>query len=203
MLSLVLDVAGDVIVGFKYNFDVRLPRTYFRPDPRITDFTASLTISRMKFAIGLSGMMSFKLEQKGRRPYEISFTGDGSTTTYTFNKRDLDFVDRSEVKITVNGVRETGFTFTNDTTIVFDSAPANNAEIIMFIDEWFTINPVAEANQYLANDVPLNNETVFTVPVHQRTENFTIRMFNNSPFPVAVNSMMWEGNYTPRFYRRT
>ena len=198
-----LDVAGDVIVGFKYNFDVRLPRTYFRPDPRITDFTASLTISRMKFAIGLSGMMSFKLEQKGRRPYEISFTGDGSTTTYTFNKRDLDFVDRSEVKITVNGVRETGFTFTNDTTIVFDSAPADNAEIIMFIDEWFTINPVAEANQYLANDVPLNNETVFTVPVHQRTENFTIRMFNNSPFPVAVNSMMWEGNYTPRFYRRT
>jgi len=27
-------------------------------------------------------------------------------------------------------------------------------------------------------------------------------MFNNSPFPVAVNAMMWEGNYTPRFYRR-
>jgi hypothetical protein len=54
----------------------------------------------------------------------------------------------------------------------------------------------------LANDVPLDNETVFTIPIHQRTENFRLKMFNNSPFPVAVNAMMWEGNYTPRFYRR-
>ena len=76
-------VASDVIVGFKYNLDVELPRTYFRPDPKVTDFTANLTIARMKFAVGLSGMMSFKLEQTGRLPYELKFTGDGSTTTYT------------------------------------------------------------------------------------------------------------------------
>ncbi len=90
-------VASDVIVGFKYNFDVELPRTYYRPDPKVTDFTANLTIARMKFAVGLSGMMSFKLQQTGRLPYEVEFTGDGSTTTYTFNKRDLDYVDRSDV----------------------------------------------------------------------------------------------------------
>ena len=54
-----LNVAGDVIVGYKYNFDVELPRTFYRPDNKITDFTANLTIARMKFAIGLSGMMSF------------------------------------------------------------------------------------------------------------------------------------------------
>jgi hypothetical protein len=72
----------------------------------------------------------------------------------------------------------------------------------MYIDEWFLTNPVIEANNYLANDVPLDNETVFTLPVHQRTENFKVRMFNNSPFPVAVNAMMWEGNYAPRFYKR-
>lgn len=197
-----LDVAGDVIVGFKYNFDVELPRTYYRPDNRITDFTANLTIARMKFAIGLSGMMSFKVKQQGRLPYSVEFTGDGSTTTYTYNKRDLDFADRSDVKVSVNGVNETGFTFTNDTTIVFTTAPANNAAIKFYIDEWFDIQPVAEANQYLANDVPLNNETVFTIPIHQRTENFRLKMFNNSPFPVAVNAMMWEGQYTPRFYRR-
>ena len=197
-----LNVAGDVIVGFKYNLDVELPRTYYRPDNKITDFTANLTIARMKFAVGLSGMMSFKVEQKGRLPYSVEFTGDGTTTTFTFNKRDLDFADRSDVKVSVNGVNETAFSFTNDTTIVFTTAPANNAVIKFFIDEWFDIQPIADANQYLANDVPLSNETVFTIPIHQRTENFRLKMFNNSPFPVAVNAMMWEGQYTPRFYRR-
>ena len=195
-------VASDVIVGFKYNFDVELPRTYYRPDPKVTDFTANLTIARMKFSVGLSGMMSFKLQQTGRLPYELEFTGDGSTTTYRFNKRDLDYVDRSDVIVTINGVNETGFSFTDDTTIVFTTAPANNAKIKFFIKDWFSVQPTLEANTYLANDVPLDNENVFTIPIHQRTENFRLKMFNNSPFPVAVNAMMWEGKYTPRFYRR-
>ena len=128
-------VASDVVVGFRYDFDVELPRIYFRPSQVDTDFTANLTIARIKFAVGLSGMMSFKLQAKGR-------------------------------------------------------------------NEWYDIQPVIEANYYLANDVPLDSENVFTLPIHQRTENFSVRMFNDSPFPVAVNAMMWEGKYTPRFYRR-
>ena len=194
--------AGDVIVGFKYNFDVELPTTYYRPEEKKADFTASLAIARMKFSVGLSGNMSFKVKQQGRIPYSINFTGDGSTTTFPFNKRDLNYEDRSDVKITVNGIATTAFNFSNATTIVFNSAPAANAVIKLYIDEWFLTNPVIQANNYLANDVPLDNETVFTLPIHQRTENFKVRMFNNSPFPVAVNAMMWEGNYTPRFYRR-
>jgi len=196
------DVASDVIVGFKYNFDVHLPRTYYRPEEKTTDFTANLTIARMRFSVGLSGAMSFKLQQVGRFPYELNFTGDGSTTTYAFNKRDLDYVDRDDVLVTINGVNETDFSFTNDTTIEFTTAPEDDAEIKLFIREWFNIEPTIEANTYLANDVPLDNENVFTIPVHQRTENFKLKLFNNSPFPVAVNAMMWEGNYTPRFYRR-
>ena len=194
--------ASDVVVGFKYNFDVHLPTTYLRPEKGITDFTANLTVARMKFSVGLSGSMNFKVNQKGREPYRITFTGDGSTTTYTFNKRDLNYEDRDDVKVSVNGIATTAFSFTNDTTIVFTTAPAANAAIVFSIEEWFSTSPVIEANTYLANDVPLDNETVFTVPIHQRTENFKLRMFNNTPFPVAVNAMMWEGNYTPRFYRR-
>ena len=146
--------------------------------------------------------MSFKLQQTGRPPYEVEFTGDGSTTTFIFNKYDLKYVDRSDVKVSVNGVNRTDFSFTNDTTIVFGTAPAANAVIKFYITEWFSVQPVIEANTYLANDVPLDSGTVFTIPIHQRTENFRLKMFNNSPFPVAVNAMMWEGNYTPRFYRR-
>jgi len=128
-------LASDVIVGFRYNFDVELPRIYYRPGQVDADFTANLTISRMKFAVGLSGVMGFKLNANGRA-------------------------------------------------------------------EWYDVQPVIEANTYLANDVPLDAENVFTLPIHQRTENFRVRMFNDSPFPVAVNAMMWEGKYTPRFYRR-
>ena len=197
-------VAADVIVGFKYNLDVHLPTTYYRPDTegKLSDFTANLTIGRMKFSVGLSGVMSFKIRQLGRIPYSVLYTGDGSTTTFNFNKKDLDYEDRSDVKVTVNGIATTAYSFSNDTTIVFNTAPAANASINFYIEDWFTTNPVIEANTYLANDVPLDNETVFAVPIHQRTENFKVRMFNNTPFPVAVNAMMWEGSYTPRFYRR-
>lgn len=195
-------VASDVIVGYKYNFDVHLPTTYYRPDERMSDFTANLTIARMKFSVGLSGSMSFKVNQLGRVPYKVDFIGDGSTTVYQFNKKDLAYEDRSDVKVTVNGIATTAFSFINDTSISFTTAPPANSAISFLIKEWFTTNPVIEANQYLANDVPLDNGTVFTVPIHQRTENFSLRIFNNTPFPVALNAMMWEGNYTPRFYKR-
>ena len=195
-------VASDVVVGFKYDFDVELPTTYYKPEPKISDFTANVTIARMKFSVGLSGVMSFKVKQKGRVPYDLEYQGDGTTTTYAFNKRDLDYLARTDVKVSINGSATTAFTFTDDTTIEFNAAPALDSKIRFYIDEWFLTNPVIEANTYLANDVPLDSESVFSVPIHQRTENFNLRLFNNSPFPVALNAMMWEGNYTPRFYRR-
>ena len=198
-------IASSVIVGFKYNFDVRLPKTYYRPpsDSRQTDFTANLTLARMKFSVGLSGEMSFKLKQKGRLPYTVSLTGDGSTNVFTFNKNQLDYVEKTDVKVSVDGVRTVDFSFTGDTEITLTNAPAAGAVIQFYIDEWFAVNPVITTNSYIANDIPLDNQNIFTVPLHQRTENIDIRMFNNSPFPVAVNGMMWEGNYTPRFYKRT
>tara|TARA_R100001443_G_scaffold102933_1_gene111196 strand:- start:4903 stop:7608 length:2706 start_codon:yes stop_codon:yes gene_type:complete len=198
------NIASDVIVGFKYNFDVHLPATYFRLDEagKLADFTASLTISRMKFSVGLSGALSFKINQRGRNPYYLTFTGDGSTTTYPFNKRELDYQEKSDVLVKINDSVTTDFSFLNDTTIVFNTAPPANSTINLYIQDWFLASPVIEANTYLANDVPLDNESVFAVPIHQRTENFKVRMFNNTPFPISVNSMMWEGNYTPRFYGR-
>ena len=87
--------------------------------------------------------------------------------------------------------------------IIFNTAPVNNSTILIFIDEWYNLNPVVIADNYLANDIPISEQTIFTLPIHQRTDNFTLRLFNDSPFPVSVNSMMWEGMYSPRFYRRT
>jgi hypothetical protein len=68
--------------------------------------------------------------------------------------------------------------------------------------EWQDTQGVKAADYYLANDIPFVNTAEFTVPIHQRAENINVRVFSDSPFPVSLVSMMWEGNYSPRFYTR-
>jgi len=170
-------IASDIIIGWKYD--------------------------RMKFAVGLSGVMGFKLKSKGIRQGKKEYTGDGSTTAYSWNEDDLSYIDQDQVKVKLDGVVTTAFTVTNDTTITFNSAPANGVKILIYLDEWYSLQPVIEADNYLANDIALTGETIFSLPIHQKTENFQLRLFNDSPFPVALNSMMWEGQYSPKFYRRT
>lgn len=62
--------------------------------------------------------------------------------------------------------------------------------------------PVISANEYLANDVALADESVASIPIHQKNTNFTLKAYSDSPFPVSLSSMMWEGYYSPRFYSR-
>jgi len=198
-------VASDVIVGFKYDFDVILPRTYYKVDEDMkrSDFSANLTIARMKFAVGLSGVMGFKLKSKGIRQGKREYTGDGSTTVFNWDPSDISYVDRDQLKVKINNVVTTAFTVNTDTQLTLSSAPANGATVLIYLDEWYNLNPVVLADSYLANDIPLSDQSVFTLPIHQKTDNFTLRLFNDTPFPVSLNSMMWEGIYSPRFYRRT
>tara|TARA_A100001015_G_scaffold295487_1_gene374523 strand:+ start:19 stop:2622 length:2604 start_codon:yes stop_codon:yes gene_type:complete len=201
-------VASDVIVGYKFDFDVILPKTYYKidDDMKRSDFTANLTIARMKFAVGLSGVMGFKLKSKGIRQGKKEYTGDGSTTVFPWINDDINYIDDDQIKVKVNNVVTTAFTVDRTGAlpkITFSSAPANQATILIYLDEWYSLNPVIMADEYLANDIAVSDHTVFTLPIHQRPTNFTLRLFNDSPFPVSLNSMMWEGIYSPRFYRRT
>ncbi len=198
-------VAADVIVGWKYDLDIILPKTYLKLDDgqRQSDFTANLTIARMKFAVGLSGLMAFKLKSTGIRQGKKEYTGDGSTTVYNWIDEDLAYIDEDQIKVTLDGVITTAFTVTATNQITFSSAPANNVKIVIFLDEWYSLNPTVIANTYLANDIALKDHSIFSIPIHQKTDNFQLRVFNDSPFPVSLNSMMWEGQYSPRFYRRT
>ena len=198
-------VASDVVVGWKYDYDITLPKTYFRPDDaqKITDFTANLTINRMKFALGLSGVCGFKLKSTGVRQGKKEYTGDGSTTVYNWIAEDFTYVDDDQIKVTLDGVVTTAFSVSADKQITFDSAPANNVKIVIYLDEWYNLNPTIIADTYLGNDIAIKDQSVVQIPIHQRTDNFQLRVFNDSPFPVSLNSMMWEGHYSPRFYRRT
>lgn len=133
-----LDLTGeDLVVGYIYDMELELPQTFYRQgnSQEVADYTATLTIARMKFAVGLGGNVVFKLKSMGR-------------------------------------------------------------------SEWVATEGIKLADYYLANDIPIANTSEFAVPIHQRSENFEMRIFSDSPFPVSVVSMMWEGNYSPRFYRR-
>ena len=69
-------------------------------------------------------------------------------------------------------------------------------------DDWTYLATSKKYNYYLANDIPFVSEVVYTCPVYQRSENFTVKLHSETPFPVSLISMMWEGQYQPRFYTR-
>jgi hypothetical protein len=60
-----------------------------------------------------------------------TFTGDGSTTNYSFT---FEYLEQEEVKVTLAGIATTAFTFANATTLSFTSAPANGVEIRIYRD---------------------------------------------------------------------
>jgi hypothetical protein len=127
--------ADGIVVGYNYDLEVVLPKFYFRRDERTTDYTATLTISRVKFSIGRTGAITFKLKSTGS-------------------------------------------------------------------NQWRDVQHTAEADYYSGDTNPVISERVFTIPIHQRNTNFELKVTSNLPYPVSLVSMMWEGNYSPRFYKR-
>lgn len=61
---------------------------------------------------------------------------------------------------------------------------------------------VATSNFYIADTPTTVNTTVFTVPVHQRNTLFKTRIQSDSPLPITMQALSWEGNYTPKYYVR-
>ena len=70
-------------------------------------------------------------------------------------------------------------------------------------NEWRDVQHTADADYYSADSSPVKSERQFIVPIHQRNTNFELKVTSDFPYPVSLVSMMWEGNYTPRFYRRS
>jgi len=128
-------LANGIVVGYGYNFEVTLPKFYFRRSETEADFTAVLTIARVRVSAGRTGALTFK-------------TRVGSSK------------------------------------------------------EWIEVKEVTTINDYQATTNPVKPEYQFIVPIHQRNTNFELKVTSDFPYPVSLVSMMWEGNYSPRFYRR-
>ena len=129
-----LEYADGIIVGYGYDLDITLPKLYYQRKEG-ADYTASLTISKIKFSTGRTGALRFKLKAKGA-------------------------------------------------------------------DEWENVQHTIQAGSYESNTNPVVPEQIFVLPIHQRNTNFELKVTSNFPYPVSLVSMMWEGNYSPRFHRR-
>lgn len=69
--------------------------------------------------------------------------------------------------------------------------------------EWFSIGGAQIADFYTAGTSPFRDTFIYKVPIYQRPDNYTMKVTSNTPFPVSLVSMQWEGQYSPGFYRRT
>ncbi len=58
-----------------------------------------------------------------------TYTGDGSTTNYSFT---FEYIKQADVKVTLDTVATTAFTFANATTLSFTTAPTSGAAIRIF-----------------------------------------------------------------------
>ena len=60
---------------------------------------------------------------------QTTYTGNGSTTNYSFT---FEYLKQADVKVTLDSVATTAFTFANATTIAFTTAPGNGVAIRIF-----------------------------------------------------------------------
>jgi hypothetical protein len=124
----------DLFAGYTYDFDVELPTVYYQAENG-SDYPASLTIARYKFAVGFSGELNFKVKAMGS-------------------------------------------------------------------SEWLDRQPTQDADYYNADVNPIRNYSMFTLPIHQRSEHHNVRVVSDTPFPTSLIAMTWEGIYSPRYYSR-
>jgi hypothetical protein len=128
------DYADGIVVGYGYDLEVTLPKFYLQREAG-ADYTASLTIARVKLSAGRSGAIRFKLKPTGS-------------------------------------------------------------------NEWKNVEHTAEGDIYNGDTNPVVQERVFTLPIHQRNTNFELKVTSDFPYPVSLVSMLWEGNYSTKYYRR-
>ena len=123
------------VVGYRFNYDLYLPQTYFRLKDETYDWSAYTSIDRYKFIFNEVSDLTFKVRRLGS-------------------------------------------------------------------EDWFDRQSVSLSNLYQEDTPPNISDFTLTVPIHQRNSFFDMRIFSDSPFPVTLSEMYWEGIYNPKYYKR-
>ena len=59
-----------------------------------------------------------------------------------------------------------------------------------------------ELDAYDASDAPYLDEFIQTVPVYEKNENVDVILKSSHPAPATLRSIAWEGDYSPKYYKR-
>lgn len=67
---------------------------------------------------------------------------------------------------------------------------------------WIDVTGNAVAESYELGSSPFRDYYIYKMPIHQRPDNYEMKVTSNTPFPVSLVALMWEGQYSPKFYRK-
>ena len=82
------------------------------------------------------------------------------------------------------------------------SGPVDYKISITGLNDWTNTISVTQPNQYQLNNVNMQASSTHVVPIFQRNQNLAIQIIGNTPFPVSLLGLDWEGKLNQRFYRR-
>ena len=68
--------------------------------------------------------------------------------------------------------------------------------------EWSQTIEAVMPNEYELNNVNLAAEDIQNIPIYQRNDNLSIKIIGDTPMPVSLLSLNWEGRFTTGFYKR-
>ena len=68
-------------------------------------------------------------------------------------------------------------------------------------DYTYTVESL-EWDNILSSTPAIASSYIHTIPVYDRNVNLAVHIKSNHPAPATIHSMNWEGDYSPRYYRR-
>jgi len=67
-----------IVVGYSYDLEATLPKFYYQRQGAGADYTASLTVARVKLSVGRTGAIQFKLKAEGSNEWkDVQHTAEG------------------------------------------------------------------------------------------------------------------------------
>ncbi len=69
-------------------------------------------------------------------------------------------------------------------------------------DDYSEVYESTIMDSYSASRAPYLEEFIKTIPIYEKNTNVGIKLKSSHPAPATLKAMAWEGDYSPRFYKR-
>jgi len=69
-------------------------------------------------------------------------------------------------------------------------------------NDYTEIYESTELDEYNASDAPYLEEFIKTIPVYEKNTNVDVTLKSSHPAPATLRALSWEGDYSPKYYKR-